>query len=90
VARWLRNRRAAHRAEGRWIDTLAVQNRLERLLPESASERRERANMFSELECPRAAVADLGAFLALESAGDDRATIRAHPARLQREASTLN
>ena len=67
-----------------------VQNRLVALLPDAAVERRDRGLVYAQLECPRAAAADLAAYLAMEPAAHDREDIAERLMQLQRAAATLN
>jgi len=90
VARVLRNLRSVHAGREDWLAVLEVQNRLVAVLPDVADERRERADVYERLECPRAAAADLEAYLDAEPKPSDGRRIRVRLAALQRAASSLN
>ncbi len=90
LARLLRNLKAIHCREGQWAEALEVVNRLLAVLPEAAEERRDRAQIYARLECPRAAADDLSAYLSLRPAAADEAEVRRTLADLQQAASRLN
>ncbi|HUN91125.1 MAG TPA: transglutaminase-like domain-containing protein [Burkholderiaceae bacterium] len=90
VARVLRNLRAAHTERQEWLAVLEVQNRLVALLPDAAEERRRRADVYERLECPRAAAADLAAYLDADPRPNEARRARARLTALQRAASALN
>lgn len=90
LARLLRNLKAIHWQAGQWRDALEVCHRLVAVLPESAQERLDRAQVYERLECPRAAAADLAASLALQPALPEAAEVRRRFAELQRAAARLN
>lgn len=90
LARLLRNLKAIHWQAEQWPAALEVQNRLVAVLPDAARERLDRARLYELLECPRAAVADLVAYLSLRSSPPDASELRERLARLQRAAARLN
>jgi regulator of sirC expression with transglutaminase-like and TPR domain len=90
IARVLRNLRAVHASHEDWLAVLEVQNRLVAVLPDVADERRERADVYERLECPRAAALDLAAYLDAAPRPSDARRVRVRLAALQRAASALN
>ncbi len=90
LARMLRNLKAIYRSRNdypRWLD---VQNRLVLLLPDENEERRDRGLVYAQLDCPRAAVEDLSAYLAAEPDAAEADEIRRTIAVLQEAARRLN
>ncbi len=63
LARMLRNLKAVYHGRNDYEKLLDVQNRLVVLLPDEHEERRDRGLVYAQLECPRAAVDDLVAYL---------------------------
>jgi regulator of sirC expression with transglutaminase-like and TPR domain len=90
LARLLNNLKSIHWKARQWPEALEVMNRLVAVLPNAAQERRDRALVYERLECPRAAVTDLVAYLSLCAAPPDLAEVRERLARLQKSASRLN
>jgi regulator of sirC expression with transglutaminase-like and TPR domain len=90
LARLLRNLKAIHWQARQWQAALAVVDRLVALLPDAAQERLDRAQLYERLECPRAAVADLVAYLSLSAAPADAAAVNQRLARLRQAASRLH
>jgi regulator of sirC expression with transglutaminase-like and TPR domain len=90
LARLLRNLKAIHARASDWTALLEVQHRLVLLAPDAPEERRDRALAFEKLECPRAAVDDLVAYLSLHPDPPDVHEMRDRLARLQRRAQRLN
>lgn len=90
LARLLRNLKAIHWQAQQWPAALEVVDRLVALLPEAAQERLDRASLYERLECPRAAVADLLAYLSLCPSGRETAEVRRRLAALREAASRLN
>jgi regulator of sirC expression with transglutaminase-like and TPR domain len=90
LARLLRNLKALHWKARQWPQALEVINRLLVVLPEAAQERRDRAWVYERLECPRAAAADLTAYLSSCASLPDAAEVRERRARLQQAAGRLN
>lgn len=68
LARMLRNLKRLHFEARQWPAALEVMNRLVAVQPQQALERRDRATVYEHLECPRAAAADLTAYLSLVAA----------------------
>jgi len=69
---------------------LEVINRLILLLPDDATERRDRALVFERLECPRGAADDLIAYLSMTPDPPDAGEMRHRLAQIQRAARQLN
>jgi len=90
LARLLRNLKAIHWQARQWPAALAVVDRLVALLPDAAQERLDRAQLYERLECPRAAVADLLAYLSLSAAPADASEVNQRLARLRQAASRLH
>jgi regulator of sirC expression with transglutaminase-like and TPR domain len=90
IARMLRNLKRLHAQAEDWNALLEVQHRLVALLPEAAEERRDRAQAYERLECPRAAAEDLQAYLELRADAPDAAAVRVSLRRLQAAARNLN
>jgi len=90
LARLLRNLKAIHWEAQEWPAALEVMNRLVAVVPDQAQERRDRARLYERLECPRAAVSDLVAYLSLVPAPPDGAQVRDRLAQLQQAAARLN
>ncbi len=80
LARMLRNLKGIYHGRNDYERLLEVQKRLVVLLPDAHEELRDRGLVYAQLECPRAAVDDLSAYLELEpdapEAGDDPADAR--------------
>jgi regulator of sirC expression with transglutaminase-like and TPR domain len=90
LARMLNNLKAIHADAEQWDALLEVENRLVALLPENAEERRDRGLVFAQLECPRAAAADLAAYLEMSPLANDRDDIVKRLVRQLRAAAALN
>lgn len=90
LARMLRNLKSMYHAEGDWKRLLRVLHRLVVLLPESAAERRDRGLCFAHMECPRAAIEDLQAYLAMHPEALDASDIRARMGALEKHIQSLN
>lgn len=90
LARLLRNLKVIHCRAEQWMAALEVMNRLVALLPDSAQERLDRAQAYEQLECPRAAVGDLVAYLSLAVSPADAGQVRGRLGRLRQAAARLN
>lgn len=90
LARMLRNLKAIHWQAQQWVAALEVVNRLVDLLPEAAQERLDRAQLYERLECPRAAAADMVAYLSLSASPPDAAEVNRRLASLKQAASRLH
>lgn len=83
VARMLRNLKEIHRSSADWPLLLAVQERLVRLLPDDAEERRDRGLVRAQLGQHAAAVDDLEHYVAFAPQAADRAAIAERAAGLR-------
>ena len=63
LTRMLRNLKGIYHGRNDYARLLEVQNRLVVLLPDQHEERRDRGLVYAQLECPRAALEDLTAYL---------------------------
>lgn len=82
LARMLRNLKEVHRAARDLPRQLAVHQRLVVLLPDDATERRDRGLVLAALGDAQAAAEDLDAYLARHPDAPDAASVRARRARL--------
>lgn len=76
LARMLRNLKEIHRAQQDWPRMLAVLDRLVILLPDVASERRDRGLVHAELGQAGQALSDLQAYLEAEPLAPDQGALR--------------
>ncbi|HEU4622166.1 MAG TPA: tetratricopeptide repeat protein [Burkholderiaceae bacterium] len=90
LARMLRNLKGVYERDDATHRLLAVMNRLVVLLPDDGETRRDRGLLYARLECPRAAIEDLEAYLATTPQAQDRDDIRARIDTLRDAASRLN
>ena len=89
-ARMLNNLRGIYLQRGEREKALAASSRIIALMPEAAEELRERGELYAELECFRAAVADLRHYLTLRPTAPDAAHVRLRLAHLEPLAARLN
>lgn len=89
-ARMLRNLRAIYLNRGEREKALVACNRIVGLLPETADEYRERAEVYFELECFRAALEDFRRYLDAAPGASDREEVRVRIAELEPRAARLN
>jgi regulator of sirC expression with transglutaminase-like and TPR domain len=90
LARMLRNLKGIYRERGDLPRALAAADRVISLEPGSATEYRERAGIYLELECFRAALSDLRTYLMLQPGAEDAAVVQGKVAELQQIAARLN
>lgn len=90
LARMLRNLKGIYARDGDQTRMLAVLHRLVVLLPEDPIERRDRGLCYAALECPRAAISDLQAYLDASGDASDRNAIVERIAVLRDAAGRLN
>ena len=90
LARMLRNLRAIYESRGEPLKALSACDRILVLAPDVAEDYRERGELYSELECARAAVADLRQYLKLKPQAHDGARIAQRIAELEPLAARLN
>lgn len=90
LARMLRNLKGIYTREADHAALLAVLHRLVVLLPDDPIERRDRGLCYAALECPRAAMDDLLAYLEASPQAPDRAVLAERIAALRTAANRLN
>ncbi len=90
LARMLRNLKAIHLQSDTPQRALHAMNRLIIVMPDEAGEWRDRGLLFERLECPRAALSDLEAYLVLNPGAEDAKTMRARIVELRKLAARLN
>lgn len=86
LIRLLRNLKAIYQQQEDQLRVLNVCNHLLSLLPNSASERRDRGLVLEALECPQAALQDYRAYLQLASKKAEISKIQARVNTLQAQA----
>jgi len=89
-ARMLRNLRAIYASRGEPLKALSASERILALLPEAAEDYRERGELYAELECFRASVADLRQYLKLRPQAHDSKRIAQRIAELEPLVARLN
>jgi len=90
LVRMLRNLKGIYHDRREFERLLAVQQRLVILRPESAEERRDRGLIYAQLECPRAALDDLTAYLREQPDAPEADEIRRTIAVLREANGRLN
>ncbi len=90
LVRMLRNLKGIYHDRKQFERLLAVQERLVVLLPQSASERRDRGLIYAQLECPRAALEDLTHYLLEAPDAPEAEEIRQTIAVLRDASGRLN
>lgn len=76
LARMLRNLKGIYHGRDDYHRLLEVQNRLVTLVPDELEERRDRGLVYAQLDCPRAALEDLSAYLAASPEAPEADEIR--------------
>jgi regulator of sirC expression with transglutaminase-like and TPR domain len=89
-ARILRNLRAIHLSKGERLKALGASSRILTLLPYAAEEYRDRAQIYLDLECFRAALSDFRSYLRMKPEAADSAVVSRHIAELEPLAARLN
>ena len=89
-ARMLRNLRAIHLSRGDRLKALNASTRIVTLVPGAADEYRDRAQLYFELECFRAALADFHTYLRLKPDAADSESVTRQIAELEPIAARLN
>ena len=89
-ARILRNLRAIYLSKDERLKALKASNRIVMLLPHAAEEYRDRAQLYLELECFRAALTDFRSYLRMKPEASDSDTVSRHIAELEPLAARLN
>jgi regulator of sirC expression with transglutaminase-like and TPR domain len=90
LARMLRNLKAIYRERGDLPRALSAANRVIELEPGVAEEYRDRAGLYLDLECFRAALSDFRNYLMLNPAAEDAAVVQHRVVELQQIAARLN
>ena len=90
LARMLRNLKGVYLQRRDFSRALAAADRVIMLEPRAADEYRDRAAIYMELECFRAALSDFRNYLMLKPGADDAATVQRRVAELQQLAARLN
>ena len=88
--RILRNLRAIYMTKGDRLKALSTCDRIIGLQPEEPAEYRDRAELYQELECFRAALADFRDYLRLNPLADDQSLVRRRISELEPLAARLN
>ena len=90
LVRMLRNLKGIYSHHQQWLKALAATDRIISVMPELAEEYRDRGMIYLSLECFRAALFDLQAYIKMLPVAADTASVRQKVAELQRVASRLN
>jgi regulator of sirC expression with transglutaminase-like and TPR domain len=90
LARLLRNLKTIYRERQDLPRALAAADRVIEVAPRAADEYRERAAIYLELECFRAALSDFRDYLMLKPGAEDAAVVRRRVVELQQIAGRLN
>lgn len=90
LVRMLRNLKALFAEHPHWEQFLNVQQRLVRLLPDEAGERRDRGLAYAQLDCPQAALQDLEAYLSQCPQASDADSVRSKLPELRAAMRRLN
>jgi regulator of sirC expression with transglutaminase-like and TPR domain len=90
LARMLRNLKGIYLQRRDFSRALAAADRVITLEPRAADEYRDRAGIYMELECFRAALSDFRNYLMLKPGADDADTVQSRVVELQQIAARLN
>lgn len=90
LARLLRNLKGIYLDRQDLVRALAAADRVIDLAPRAADEYRERAAIYLELECFRAALSDFRDYLMLKPGAEDAGSVQRRVVELQRIAGRLN
>ena len=90
LARMLRNLKSVYLERHDLPRALAAADRIIELEPAGADEYRDRARIYLDLECFRAALSDLRNYLMLKPGAEDAAVVKRSVAELQSIAARLN
>ena len=90
LARMLRNLKAIYSQRRDLPRALAAADRIIVLEPRAAEEYRDRAGIYLDLECFRAALSDFRNYLMLKPGADDAAVVQRRVVELQQLAARLN
>jgi len=90
LVRMLRNLKGIYTHHKDWLKALTATDRIITVMPDLAEEYRDRGMIYLNLECFRAALFDLQAYLKMLPAADDTDTVRRKVVELQAAAFRLN
>jgi regulator of sirC expression with transglutaminase-like and TPR domain len=90
LTRMLRNLKGIYRERGELSRALAAADRIIALDPDAADEYRDRAGLYLDMECFRAALSDFRNYLMLKPAAEDAAVVQRRVVELQQIAGRLN
>ena len=90
LVRMLRNLKSLFAEHRRWQRLLGVQERLVILLPDEIAERRDRGLTYANLQCPKAALHDLEAYLSERPYANDADMLRTRLPELREASRRLN
>ena len=90
LARMLRNLKGIYRERGDLSRALAAADRVIALEPGAAEEYRDRAGIYLDLECFRAALSDFRSYLMLKPGAEDASVVQRRVVELQQIAARLN
>ena len=90
LARMLRNLKGIYRERRDLQRALAAADGIISLEPAAAEEYRDRAGLYSDMECFRAALSDFRSYLMLRPGAEDAAVVQRRVVELQQIASRLN
>ena len=90
LVRMLRNLKGIYSHHQQWLKALAATDRIISVMPELAEEYRDRGMIYLSLECFRAALFDLQAYIKMLPVAEDADTVRRKVVELQAVASRLN
>lgn len=90
LARILRNLKTWYLHQSEWLLALSALDRILLLEPDSPHELRERGEVYWQLECFRAAYADLSHFLTLTPEDEESGELRVKLVELQHQVARLN
>ena len=90
LVRMLRNLKGIYSHHREWLRALTATDRIITVMPNLAEEYRDRGMLYLNLECFRAALFDLQAYLKMLPAAQDAETVRHKVVELQAAAARLN
>lgn len=90
LVRMLRNLKGIYSHHKQWLKALAATDRIITVMPDLADEYRDRGMIYLSLECFRAALFDLQAYIKMLPEAADADTIRQKVVELQAVAARLN
>jgi regulator of sirC expression with transglutaminase-like and TPR domain len=90
LVRMLRNLKGIYSHHKEWLKALTATDRIISVMPDSAEEYRDRGMIYLNLECFRAALFDLQAYLKMLPVARDADTVHEKVAELQSVAARLN